>query len=45
MNKIKALKKYLETVRHNVQSTVGPIQEFWAREVKRTSAKIESLTK
>jgi len=45
MNHIKRLQKYLELVTNNIQSTTGPLQEFWQREAKKTSAKIASLQK
>ncbi len=43
--KITALKKYLEAVRRSVLTNTGASKEFWQREDKKTSAKIESLIK
>lgn len=44
MNTIKRLNKYLELVEQALKSSTGPLNEFWQREKKKTSAKIARLS-
>lgn len=43
MNNLKRLKVYLEVVTKNLTESTGALKEFWEREFRKTSSKIENL--
>ena len=45
MNKIKKLQVYLEKVNFAIQQSTGEKKLFWQREARKTSNKIQELTK
>lgn len=45
MSKIKALQDYVDKVKNSLSTSTGPKKEFWERELRKTNAKIQELSK
>lgn len=44
-NEVRRLQIYLDKVNNSLNTATGALKEFWQREAKKTSAKIQGLAK